>query len=134
MISIGAIYRGPELDESAVNAAIRRVGKAAIAARGNFAVGQCPSINVVFYVPGSLGKPDFQYISEGKFSRKQQLLLVAVPVPEEEVSNDDVMDFLIESLHGANAVAFAFFRRKGMDYPLKEAEALVAEIRESVAA
>ena len=132
MISIGSIFSGPELKESAIDTAIKRLTKAAIDVRGDFVLGQHPSVNVVFHVPGSLGGPGSEYIQTGKFSRKQQLLLVAVPVPDTEVSNDQVMDFLIDSLKSANAVAFDFFRNKGLNFPLAVAEEMVGKIYERV--
>jgi hypothetical protein len=56
--------------------------------------------------------------------------MVQVAVPEELVESEMPEPFIIESLHGANAVAFEFFRQKGMDYPLAEAEELVDKIEE----
>ncbi|MAX38772.1 MAG: hypothetical protein CME33_19620 [Gimesia sp.] len=35
---------------------------------------------------------------------------------------------MIESLYGANAVAFEFFRQKNMNYPLEDAEKLVSNV------
>ena len=57
MISIGTIFEGPELKESAIDSALRRLGKAAIDVRGDLELGEHPAVNVVFHVPGSLGRP-----------------------------------------------------------------------------
>ena len=102
--------------------------KIAAELRGNFEFGSRPAVNVVFYVPGSLGSPDWDGLRDAKFSRQQQLLMVQVAVPENIVESANPEDFVIESLYGANAVAFEFFRQKNMDFPLAEAEQLVASI------
>ena len=128
MISIGYDLYGPELDGSPIDLALRAAMKIAAELRGDFEFGSSPAVNVVFYVPGSLGSPDWDGLRDAKFSRRQQLLMVQVAVPENVVESSDPEDFVIESLYGANAVAFEFFRQKNMDFPLAEAEQLVAKI------
>lgn len=132
MISIGAVFRGPELRESRIDRAIKSAGKAAERLRGAFEFGSSPAINVVFYVPGSIGRLDWEGMRDAKFSRQQQLLMIQVAVPEQIVQPTTPIMFVIESLHGANAVAFEFFRRKGMQFPLADAEKMVAEIEASI--
>lgn len=102
--------------------------KAAAKFRGEFELGKRPAINVVFYVPGSTGSPDWDGIRDSKFSRYQQLLMVQVAVPDELVQSASPDVFVMESLYGANAIAFEFLRQKGMQFPLAEAEKLVSEI------
>ena len=128
MISIGCDLFGPELDKTPIDLALRVGMKIAAELRGNFEFGSRPAVNVVFYVPGSLGSPDWDGLRDAKFSRQQQLLMVQVAVPENIVESANPEDFVIESLYGANAVAFEFFRQKNMDFPLAEAEQLVASI------
>jgi len=130
MISIGAVFGGPELRDSAIDIAIRSAQKAIFDARGEFCSGGIPSINVVFHVSGSLSKPDWDGLRDAKFSKKQLLLMVQVAVPEDMNYNDKVIDYVVKSLRGANAIAFEFYRQKNMDYPLREAEKLVSEIKE----
>ena len=90
--------------------------------------GSSPPVNVVFHVPGSTGSPDWDGLRDAKFSRQQRLLMVQVAVPENIVESANPENFVIESLYGANAIAFEFFRQKNMDFPLAEAEQLVANI------
>ena len=54
-----------------------------------FAVGSAPAVNVIFYVPGSvLTYSDLLgQMEAARFSRKQKLLLVAVPVPPEMINS-----------------------------------------------
>src|SRR5262249_8838944 len=91
-----------------------------------------PEINVVFYVAGSLGSPDWDGVRDAKFSRKRQLLMVQVAVPPELVRSRTLNEYLFDSLDRANAVAFEFFRTKGLSFPLADAERLVRRIRERV--
>jgi hypothetical protein len=70
---------------------------------------------------------------DGTFSLKKKMLMVQVAVPEEVVSQGtDSLDFMIESLHGANAIAFDVFGEHGIEYPLRQAELLVDQIRQLV--
>jgi hypothetical protein len=128
MISVGAVFRGEELRGSKIQVAITAAMKACPDFEKEFEVGSFPAVNVVFHVPGSTGSPDWDGLRDAKFSRQQQLLMVQVAVPESVVESANPEDFVIESLYGANAVAFEFFRQKNMDFPLAEAEQLVASI------
>ena len=87
MISIGTILRGPEHRASAAYRAIAAVRRAAAYCTGatEFAMG--PALNVVFYVPGSLGSPDWEGSRDAKFSRRRQLLMVQVAVPSSLVDS-----------------------------------------------
>jgi hypothetical protein len=98
--------------------------------RGSFEFGASPAINVVFHVPGSLGSPDWDGIRDAKFSQRRQLLMVQVAVPSKLVSSPMLKEYLVESLHGANAVAFEFFRKKGLHFSLRDGESLVQKIKE----
>lgn len=130
MISIGIRLKGPELSKSPIDQALTAALNAAIEARGEFRVGDEPSVNVVFLVPGSLGKPEFDYLREGKFSAKDKLLLVEAPVPMKVMSSESITSFIVDALHGANAVAFDFYRRRGKEqFALDKAEALVKKIQ-----
>lgn len=130
MISIGAHLSGPELDGSPICRAIGAAMRAAMDARPNSQESGIPSLNVVFCVAGSFGRPDWDHGQIAKYSAKRKLLLVQVAVPEEVVSSEAPLDFVIRELQGANALAFEFYRQKGIQYPLGDAEKLVAQIRE----
>jgi hypothetical protein len=123
MISIGGYYHGPELKNSETDRVITSLMKAA-----TFELGKDPEINVIFYVPGSLGGPDWEGIRDAKFSRKQQLLMIQVAVPAKMVNSPQLKAFLIENLHQANALAAEVFRKKGLEYPFSVAEKLVDQI------
>jgi hypothetical protein len=50
------------------------------------------------------------------------------------VESESALDYVIKELHGANALAFEFYRQKGIQFPLAEAEKLVTRIGEQAAA
>jgi hypothetical protein len=54
-----------------------------------------------------------------KFSRKQQMLMLQVAVPASLVNSPTLKEYLIESLHRANTMAFEVFRKKGMQFPFR---------------
>ncbi|MBX3435735.1 MAG: hypothetical protein KF847_20650 [Pirellulales bacterium] len=155
MISIGEHYRGPELHGSKIQTLLGCVGRSIIAECGHFVggkdiagrdsnsdpfkrafeVGSAPAANVVFYVPGSLGDFDIPKIEASRFSRKQKLLLIAVPVPKEEVASGGSVEFVTGALHEANRIAAETFARKGAEpFDLEKAEAIVERVRQSLVA
>jgi len=154
MIATGGHYRGPELSGSRIQKLLNAAMKALIQECGLFigaddldhdglgrtpgrifTVGSTPAVNVVFYVPGSLGGFDIPKIEASRFSRKKKLLLVAVPVPPEVAQAGGSVEFIIDALHKANAIAAAVFARKGNEpFDLARAEAIVEKVRQSLAA
>ncbi|MCX5677327.1 MAG: hypothetical protein NTX87_20275 [Planctomycetota bacterium] len=103
--------------------------------RGDWVEGSAPAVNVVFYVPGSLDTyGSLGQIEAARFSRKKKLLLVAVPVPPEVAQAGGSVEFVIDALHKANAIATEVFAHKGTEpFDLAKAEAIVEKVRESLA-
>lgn len=133
MISIGSEFNGPELRGTPIHRLLTAGAQAVAQARGDFAVGCEPAVNVVFVVPGSLGSCEVDFIREGRFSARDKLLRVEVPVPRKFVESSAATAFIVESLHGANAVGFDFFRRRGGEsFALAKAEAIVEEVGEAL--
>lgn len=132
MIHVGAIFSGPELKSTPVDKGIMAIAQAAAALRADFDSENGPAVNIVYCVAGSLGEPDWDHGRVVRFSRKKQLILVHSAVPREVVQSADPLEYLIMELHGANALAFEYFRKRGIDFPLREAEALVQAIRRRV--
>jgi hypothetical protein len=128
MISIGSVFEGPELNDSKVRQLIMKISQHIRRERGSLNKGEIPWVNSVFVVEGSLGAPDFEYLIYGDYSKKDKGIVVQIPVLNETLNGDNLEDFLIESLHGANAMAFEFFRQKGEEFPLNEADNLVKTI------
>ncbi|MBX7167689.1 MAG: hypothetical protein K1X74_15265 [Pirellulales bacterium] len=152
MISLGSHFRGPELDGSRIEALLRATGRSISKERGPwvgtddfgpcdpqpksgvyFEKGSTPAINVVFYVPGSLGDFDIPKIEASRFSRKQKLLLVAVPVPKAEVESGGSVEFVIGALQEANRIAAETFAKKGTEpFDLEKAEAIVEKVKQTL--
>lgn len=126
MISIGSVFKGPELRETVFSTALRKASKVLSEKRGPLLLGEQPLVNVVFVVPGSFGIPDFKGIEYGQFSKKDRAVVVQVAVPPQIVHSETALAFIVQSLHGANAMAFEFFRQKGDEFRLRDAEELVS--------
>ena len=134
MITIGGHHGGPELRGTPIERAITACMRAAIEARGSYVDGSVPAVNVVFCTPGSIvGRPDWDHGRVAKYSAKSKLVLVQVAVPDDAVESNTALEFVIRELHGANALAFEFYRQKKIDFPLAEAEELVGRIRGTAA-
>lgn len=134
MIAIGAVYRGPELRGSMVNRSLMQLSTLLKEARGPEPLGAEPWVNVNFVVPGSLGKPNFDYLEYGEYSKQRNGIVVQVPVPDTGFDEAGFKQFLIDSLHGANAMAFEFFRQKGKTFGLRTAEELVRAVGQELLA
>jgi len=132
MISIGGHFRGPELEGSPIDKLIGAAMIAVEAARSKgYEAHATPAVNVVFYVPGSLGGFDIPKIEASRFSRKKKLVLVAVPVPPEVAQAGGSVEFIIDALHKANAIAADVFARKGKEpFDLARAEATVEKVKQ----
>jgi hypothetical protein len=130
MIFVGAHHGGPELDGTPVDRAITAAMRAAIDARSDQEPGSAPAINIVFCTPGSItGQPKWNSGRVVRYLPKSKLLLIQVAVPVDIVASDAALDFVIRELHGANALAFEFFRRKQLNFPLADAERMVSRIQ-----
>ena len=128
MISIGAHYGGPELRGGTLNLAIQRVAGAIKDLRIESEI----RLNAIFYVPGSLtNKLPFDGLRYGHFSPSPPCVVVQVAVSDS--APDDPIPLLLRDLRGCNAMAFEFYRQKGLSYPLAEAEALVDSIEKLLA-
>jgi hypothetical protein len=148
MISIGAHFGGPGHGGSAIDIAISLVTQAISKERGPlvgidefgpcdprpaagrfFELGSVPAVNVVFHVPGSVSAVVPTKIEAARFSRKQKLLLVAVPVPPEMINSDKALDFVIDALRQANAIAADIFSKKKVGaFDLQRAEEIVENV------
>jgi hypothetical protein len=136
MITIGAYFGEGGQQDLPIGVMIRSAMNAAANARGDWTEGSAPAVNVVFYVPGSVAQYEsLTQIEASRFSRKQKLLLVAVPVPKEVADAGGSIDFVIDALHKANAIAAEVFAKKGSEsFDLAGAEAIVERVREALVA
>jgi hypothetical protein len=129
MIAIGEHYRGPEHRDSRISTALDKAGAVVRKLRPkNYANGTTPWVNPVFIVAGSLGTPDFSDVRLGHYSKDEKGIVIEVAIPQTVVDSDNLRDPIVRGLQMANALAFHFFEEKGLDFPLREAEALVAQV------
>jgi hypothetical protein len=133
MLTLGAQFVGPEQNGSPIDVAILSVMDAVRDARGERTKGTSPEVNVVFYVPGSCDLAVPAKMEAARFSRKQKLLLVAVPVPPEMINSDKALDFVIAALHKANAIAAEVFAKKNVGtFNLQKADAIVEKAKAEI--
>jgi hypothetical protein len=152
MITIGAVFHGPELEESRIKKLVQSTGIAVNKERGPwigeddfgptdirpesgqyFEQGSAPAVNVIFYVPGSLGSEGPTKIEAGRFSRKKKLLLVAVPVPKEVAEAGGSVKFVIGALREAITIAAKVFADKNAGtFDLVKAEAIIDGVQKTL--
>lgn len=129
MITIGAIYRGPELRCSPLALTVARASVLTRELREpTYDNGITPWVNAVFVVPGSLGKPEFRGLVYGAYTKARKGVVVQIAVSEND-AKAGLAHVVIDGLHGANAMAFEFFRKKRESFPLAEAEQLVGKLK-----
>lgn len=132
MIAIGARYGGPELRESALCRAIMSIAGSLKKLRGSTSEDDI-RLNPIFHVPGSVsGAIPFQGSRYGKFAPSPPCLAVEVSLPQSAVNDPNPIALLLLELRGCNAMAFEFYRQRGLVFPLVEAEALVSRVAESL--
>jgi len=133
VIALGVDVGGTELIRSQIDCALMQTARSLIRLRPTFADGEVPSVNVVFYLPGSVHSPDWEGLRVERFTRKKKLILISVAVPEKAVHSEHALIFVIQSLHRANTLAFQNFHKKGIEFPLGDAEALIDQVAREVA-
>jgi|SRR3989344_2493991 len=125
-LSFGAIYGGPEVSYSKIAKAIDRL----MVVPDELASYPIPSesarLNVVFHVPGSLLKPEFVGARTGSLSRKENIMMVQIAVPENLITfvlpSPKLKQFLFESTREAVRIAKLKFTKFKM--PFAEVEFL----------
>ena len=153
MLTIGIHFRGPELKHTDTGQVLIRTVKVVAELCGDviggkdtndvhgyqskgttFVLGSSPLLNVMFYVPGSLGDfPRLAAPTAGKFSRKLQEVLVEVYVPKEQVASGRSVEFVIEALRKSCAVAADVFeKKKAGPFDLAMANAIIDRVRDAL--
>lgn len=126
MISVGMVLGGPE--HVAFDQEVRSFMRFC---RENRERGFADSeINIVYHVPGSLGKPDYVGVRTGKFSRKERCLMVQIAVEEEFAALDDtkkIRQYIFETADEALGIGKSGLERKGLDYEIETDRALLDE-------
>ena len=117
VLSVGVIYGGPETQRW--RDSIRDLSRLVVMLREG--VQSQLNVNVVFHVPGSILKPEFDGVRTGSFRKRDSLLMVQVALPLD--IHDDPASYLRDAMVSAvdEAEAWAVRRRTGFDTaPLHE--------------
>lgn len=126
MISVGMVLGGPE--HVAFDREVRRLMSFC---RDNRERGFAGSeINIVYHVPGSLGKPNYVGLRTGRFSKKESCLAVQVAVEQEFAALNDVTRirrYIFETADEAIGLGKSTLERKGLDYDIEKDRALLDE-------
>ena len=124
MISIGAVIGGPECNFFKV--VLGRLMKFCVDNRNDGS--HSAEVNVVFHVPGSIVKPDYQGLRTGRYSSRDKTLMIQVSVEEDWVALRDeskVLQYIYEVVDEALGLAKGEFKSKGIDYGLDEDRAFL---------
>jgi hypothetical protein len=70
------------------------------------------NVNVVFHVPGSMLKPEFEGVRTGRFSQPLRLLMVQVALPE--TVPPDPEGYLLDAIGAAIDMAERWAKRRGL--------------------
>lgn len=126
MISIGAVHGGPEQ-----LAFYKELGDFMRFCKENRARGfQDAMINIVYHVPGTLLRPDYEGVRTGKFSKRERCLMVQVAVEEEFAALDDskkIRQYIFETADEAIGIGKSGLERKGLVYEIETDRALLDE-------
>lgn len=122
MITLGADYFGSELFSSPVRQVVSKVTNLVADERGPWESGDVPSLNAVFVVSGSLGGTEQEGIQATRFSRKNKMVLVAIPMDGKLRDKRAVAEIVMSALRTAAALAHdAYARRRAGDFDLARA-------------
>ena len=123
-IYVGAVLGGPDTRESRAVLAIQGISRIG-ARRRKLTPLEGGSIDLVFHVPGSLIRPDYEGLRTGKFSRKQQMLMIQVAVPEVELEAEDPERFIFWAMREAVAMTAPAFKKAKIPFSADDHLALV---------
>ena len=124
VISIGSIIGGTMGTTREWDSAVTRL--MCVVAERRVGVASGLGINVVFQIPGEVLKPDFEGVRTGYYSKKENLLMVQVALPEE--LPDDIEGYLRRELAVAVDEAEAWGRRRRVAADLNSLRDLVERL------
>lgn len=86
------------------------------------------SLDIVFEYPGTISRPEFEGMKQGKYSKKQRKLQLWVAVPERMLNSVEFADFYFESLEATLNYAKQKFESSQIAFPLEEYHSLILEM------
>ncbi|MBC8951486.1 hypothetical protein [Xenorhabdus sp. PB62.4] len=131
MITIGSHYKGPELDGSSIQLALRTTSGVAREERDkDYNSGKEAFINPVFIVPGSISKPDFKGFKYGYFSKKEKGVVIQIAVPQSVTDGEGIREFIVGALREAVRMAAEKFAKHAIPFSSLKAEKIILAIEE----
>ena len=128
---LGIDLGGPELRGGSADSAITRIAKRVRDARPSEPP-DTGKLNIVFLVPGSLYKPDFEGVRTGRFSRKEMMLLAEAAVPSEFGCLEDLESFVFASIRDSVRLARPVFEKAGIHFSEEDEIAFLERIEGSM--
>ena len=132
-LHIGMITGGPDAEHSRFDAIERTIARLVIGTRDESPIAIGGSVDLVFHVPGSITKPDYEGIRTGRFSRKDEMIQIQVSVPEEVVNSEDPAPFIFASMREAVEMAHPAFKSTGIAFSVPEYMAFIDVIEKKLA-
>lgn len=119
---------GPEVDNG-IGEAIRRMSRITrVLDEASDVPSSEGTVDVVYHVPGSLVRPDYEGVRTGRWDKRDQMLQVQVAVPESMRSDDDELaEFLKRTLLEAVEAAEQHLAKKAPGLSLERAKAVATE-------
>ncbi len=128
-LSLGIIRGGIDLSTRELCQALSAILKLVADNRVRSSISSLPELNVVFYVPGDISRPDFDGIRFGRFSVKRKILLAQIAVTDAVIANERPSQFIFGSIDRAIKLAGPKFRRHKLQFDVTEHLEFTAYVR-----
>ena len=115
-LSLGIIQGGINLDARALLDALQVILSLVARHRTDSDIDTLPELNIVFSVAGDISQPDFDGFRFGRFSSKEQVLLVQVAVNDEVITATEPSEFIFDSIHRAITLAEPMFAGHKLEF------------------
>lgn len=125
MIWLGAMLGGPELDETPLVLALWDIKRHIAEARAESKVEEGGAIDLVLHLPGSQIELEYEGLRTGKFSGKEQMLMIQAAVPEDELDSEDPARFIFAVMREAISMAAPAFKKTNIPFSVEDHLALV---------
>jgi hypothetical protein len=130
---IGGIFRGPELERSRIYKVIGALTLAKDSAQPQVVNPTDGELDLVYHVPGSLFKVDFQGIRTGRISKKERIMQVQMAVPEAALNAPNLLSILTDLLRQAVKVGSERLAKKEISFSQEDHLRLIDQIEALVA-
>lgn len=109
ILSVGAVAGGTRTSRE-WERAVRALGQRVAAIRGHYH--SSLEVNVVYFIPGEVQRPDFTGVRTGRYAKSERCLMVQVALPDQPARDAD--EEVLEMLKEAVGEAEGFAQKKGI--------------------